>query len=228
MVNTLTRKQRVIISSIQTNRNSGTVLAPNVSHGGPAHWYQQLARKLASAPLRQHRHGRHRDARAQVYVAGLNEDAFAIGTTGVVIPAPLDGGSNVWIAKWCVRTAAALWCPRARPAYGGLLAHKRRAVGGELSLGAPLPHLHHDSPAPHLPPDPALIASRRLSDFGSRAVRSGGSTGTGPTASSRTTRGSRPSRASSTGQSPAGTKRKSVRAHACAPIDTRIFGVCAN
>lgn len=35
MVNTLTRKQRVIISSIQTNRNSGTVLAPNVSHGGP-------------------------------------------------------------------------------------------------------------------------------------------------------------------------------------------------
>jgi hypothetical protein len=180
------------------------------------------------SPVRQHRHSRHRDARAQVYVAGLNEDAFAIGTTGVVIPAPLDGGSNVWIAKWCVRTAAALWCPRARQAYGGLLAHKRRAVGGELSLGAPLPHLHHDSPAPHLPPDPALIASRRRSDFGSRAVRSGGSTGTGPTASSRTTRGSRPSRASSTGQSPAGTKRKSVRAHACAPIDTRIFGVCAN
>ncbi len=60
MVNTLLRKQRVIVSAIKTNRNSGSV-----------------------------------------YVAGLNEDAFAIGTTGVLIPAPLDGGSNVWIAKWC-------------------------------------------------------------------------------------------------------------------------------
>jgi hypothetical protein len=78
----------------------------------------------ASAPATPAR--RHRYARAQVYVAGLNEDAFAIGTTGVVIPAPLDGGSNVWIAKWCVRTAAAPWCPRARPVYGGLL----RTSGG--------------------------------------------------------------------------------------------------
>ena len=103
----------------------------------------------------------HRYAHAQVYVAGLNEDAFAIGSTGVVIPAPLDGGSNVWIAKWCVRTAAAPWCPRARPVYGGLLAHKRRAVGGGLTLGAPpgtsAPRLACSTSAPR--PCPERLAS---------------------------------------------------------------------